>query len=309
MDDASTVSKTAFNIAIEEKYFSFALILLIFGVNTSPASYEATTGNGSLEFSLPETFTNVIAVLSKWSLALMLERTKEHLKGILKEISLIQEKKSGKYFLDLLYEKEASENNLFIKELFQYYLKDNNSDLQHLLSIWEQSSIVHWNRAKIMIVGAGRAGKTSLGRSLVGEEFIDNLGSTIGIEDFHCNITLTGKEEKGITLSKCENYPRLLESSIARNIKLKKTNEAEKTEENKKNKIGSSSKETEVRNAISTADSMSENIIIPLVESQFDERDFEQKITVNDVKADELVKVLAENITLVNSDYLVSIYD
>jgi GTPase SAR1 family protein len=47
--------------------------------------------------------------------------------------------------------------------------------------------MVSWNRSKIMLVGQGRAGKTALARSMMGEPFKET-SSTIGGELFEREI-------------------------------------------------------------------------------------------------------------------------
>lgn len=53
-----------------------------------------------------------------------------------------------------------------------------------------------WNRSKVMFVGQGRAGKTSLTRLMLGHIFSEEVPSTCGIDKFEVNVS-TGIVERG----------------------------------------------------------------------------------------------------------------
>ena len=55
----------------------------------------------------------------------------------------------------------------------------------------EQDGGESWSRSKLMLVGEGRAGKTSVLRSLMGKEFRIDERSTIGAETDECIVDTT----------------------------------------------------------------------------------------------------------------------
>lgn len=52
--------------------------------------------------------------------------------------------------------------------------------LRKVAEVLSSAQKVEWSQSKLMVVGEGRAGKTSTVRTLLGERFIDNLPSTVG---------------------------------------------------------------------------------------------------------------------------------
>lgn len=71
------------------------------------------------------------------------------------------------------------------------------SPLQVILEPRVQESVINavslnkkcWNRSKVMLVGQGRAGKSSLARVILGEKFVAKSPSTCGIDKFEVNVS------------------------------------------------------------------------------------------------------------------------
>jgi GTPase SAR1 family protein len=182
-----------------------------------------------------------------------------------------------------------------------------------------------------MIGGAGRTGKTALSRNLIGESFDEHLESTIGINGFEVNVMEVGSLTKDESLThvaegqgvgnawkKYVEQVKLLEGAVAKNMV---SSRGRKEVESKK-KIAKlptamngsgfsevSSQDTLDRSQVgirvlnSPGNSFQEE-----KSSLFDEKDYEQKITHKDLNL-ETVKCLAENVTLLQSKYIISIYD
>jgi GTPase SAR1 family protein len=74
--------------------------------------------------------------------------------------------------------------------------------------------MVNWNRSKIMLVGQGRAGKTALARSMMGEPFVETP-STIGGE--FLELEIREGNVKGGTLAEHKRPEKELEWIVARN--------------------------------------------------------------------------------------------
>jgi len=65
---------------------------------------------------------------------------------------------------------------------------------------------VEWNRSKIMLVGQGRAGKSCLIKSFLGEPFVENNPSTAGIDnDISCSLTVAALNNNNSKLEIIEN--------------------------------------------------------------------------------------------------------
>jgi GTPase SAR1 family protein len=197
-----------------------------------------------------------------------------------------------------------------------------------------------WNRSKIMIVGAGRAGKTAFTRSMTGEAFDEHLQSTIGINAFSCDIQEMGAMESigartgengdeadkdnNNKWEKYEERTKLLEGAIARGMKEKeKEKESPKPTGNPMEMKSKPVKPVAVRNR-NTEPSQVENIPITssdqeistkntsdtqLEEIFFDENDLSKEITSAETDSEEIVRCLADNVKLAHSKYIVSIYD
>jgi GTPase SAR1 family protein len=87
---------------------------------------------------------------------------------------------------------------------------------QHLLKALEKRTCA-WNRSKIMIVGPGRAGKTALTMSILGEPFQKDLKSTIGINELTCDVKFTGLSTDG-QWEKYSAPKKLFEEALAKEI-------------------------------------------------------------------------------------------
>ena len=70
-----------------------------------------------------------------------------------------------------------------------------------------------WKRSKIMIVGEGRAGKTSLTNSIIGRDYVDTE-STVGINQLTCDIKYT-KTGGGKEWNQYEKPEKELEAALA----------------------------------------------------------------------------------------------
>jgi GTPase SAR1 family protein len=196
---------------------------------------------------------------------------------------------------------------------------------------------VEWNRFKIMIGGTGRAGKTALSRNMIGESFNERLESTIGINGFEVNVNEVGSNlsEKGDGLDnnwkKYEEKIKLLEGAVVKSMMHEAEVDKKRKEENQRKSEDSRSAESKPSGSQVHKSSVSEASIIrkediakgasvSLVGSNemspdvtaattlFDQKDYEKKITKNDLDL-ETVKCLAENVTLLQSKYIISIYD
>lgn len=95
-------------------------------------------------------------------------------------------------------------------------INERNRVIEQLPKVLEKKTCP-WNRSKIMIVGPGRAGKTALTRSILGEPFEKDLISTIGINQFTCDVKYTGLSTDG-EWEKYSEPKKLLEEAIAKEI-------------------------------------------------------------------------------------------
>ena len=86
-----------------------------------------------------------------------------------------------------------------------------------------------WGRSKIMIVGDGRAGKTALANSIMGEEFA-HTESTIGINQMTCDVKFAevGKEGQWDEYTKPDKE---LEAALAKIVAARRGGEEEEDEE------------------------------------------------------------------------------
>jgi GTPase SAR1 family protein len=84
---------------------------------------------------------------------------------------------------NLLHAHLAGQTDVEINPEDEALVLSNKDYLQHALT----SLTKPWGRSKVMIVGDGRAGKTALARSLLGEDF-RHTESTIGISQMTCDV-------------------------------------------------------------------------------------------------------------------------
>jgi GTPase SAR1 family protein len=84
---------------------------------------------------------------------------------------------------NLLHAHLAGQTDVEIDPEDEALVLSNKEYLQHALT----SHTKPWGRSKVMIVGDGRAGKTALARSLLGEDF-RHTESTIGISQMTCDV-------------------------------------------------------------------------------------------------------------------------
>jgi GTPase SAR1 family protein len=84
---------------------------------------------------------------------------------------------------NLLHAHLAGQTDVEIDPEDEALVLSNKDYLQHALT----SHTKPWGRSKVMIVGDGRAGKTALARSLLGEDF-RHTESTIGISQMTCDV-------------------------------------------------------------------------------------------------------------------------
>jgi GTPase SAR1 family protein len=84
---------------------------------------------------------------------------------------------------NLLHAHLAGQTDVEIDPEDEALVLSNKDYLQHALT----SLTKPWGRSKVMIVGDGRAGKTALARSLLGEDF-RHTESTIGISQMTCDV-------------------------------------------------------------------------------------------------------------------------
>lgn len=78
--------------------------------------------------------------------------------------------------------------------------------------------MAEWARAKIMIVGEGRAGKTAFANSLTGKMFVQT-DSTIGISTFSCDVRCTSIDDNSHWDGDFKEPFKLLEGTLATQIK------------------------------------------------------------------------------------------
>ena len=81
-----------------------------------------------------------------------------------------------------------------------------------------------WRRSKIMIVGEGRAGKTALARSVIGEPF-EETDSTFGIQQLTCVINQVATGGDG-SWKQSQGRNKEYEAALARNMKEKEAGES-----------------------------------------------------------------------------------
>ena len=111
-------------------------------------------------------------------------------------------------------------------------MHDNNSSIQSDLHKSAELKEVlsrgkqEWGRAKIMIVGEGRAGKTALANSIIGKPFSDTE-STIGINQMSCNIQFASVGGAGDKWNAYDKPEKELEAAIAKMIIAKRKEEEE----------------------------------------------------------------------------------
>jgi GTPase SAR1 family protein len=214
------------------------------------------------------------------------------------------------------------------------------------INLLEAGTTTKWNRSKIMIVGAGRAGKTALTRSMTGETFDEHLTSTIGINAFSCDVKEMGAMMDGEqSWKKHEENPgdktaKLLERAIVRDLKGKKSNKSNKTaaeEKEEKSKLennNNNNKPIERQESVGLLSPIrkyfSDKLVPPSLyeriasdedpelfersrtkskEYNYDYKDFERAIKPEEIDQEEIVRCLAEDTKLLHSKYTVSIYD
>jgi GTPase SAR1 family protein len=208
-------------------------------------------------------------------------------------------------------------------------LQNKDSILLEGLSPFFEGSEVEWNRFKIMICGTGRAGKTALSRNMIGESFNEHLESTIGINGFEVNVNEVGSDlsKKGElggldgNWKKYEEKIKLLEGAVVKSMMQEaEVDKKRKEETRKKTEVPNPSKSASIQiiNSSVLTVGKTENRLndssYPVLQNElsaaafFDEKDYEKKITKNDLDL-ETVKCLAENVTLRQSKYILSIYD
>ena len=92
----------------------------------------------------------------------------------------------------------------------------------HQLTRALKQGFKEWRRSKIMIVGAGRAGKTALANSIIGKEY-EGTESTVGISQLTCtvNYATLGQGQWGV----CAKPEREFEFAIAQNVIAQKKRE------------------------------------------------------------------------------------
>jgi GTPase SAR1 family protein len=96
-----------------------------------------------------------------------------------------------------------------------------SNNRQHLLGALKKGT-KKWGRSKIMIVGDGRAGKTALANSIMGEEFV-HTESTIGINQMTCDVKFAevGKEGQWDEYTKPDKE---LEAALAKIVAARRQN-------------------------------------------------------------------------------------
>jgi GTPase SAR1 family protein len=86
---------------------------------------------------------------------------------------------------------------------------------KHMLAQALKKNCKEWRRSKIMIVGEGRAGKTSLANSITGKQF-SNTESTVGINQLTCNVNYAALGEG--SWGECKKPDKEYENAIAENV-------------------------------------------------------------------------------------------
>jgi GTPase SAR1 family protein len=168
-----------------------------------------------------------------------------------------------------------------------------------------------------MIVGAGRAGKTALTRSITGEPFLSQLESTIGINELRCdvqNVRLSSANDQGAgnNWAKYEEKSNFLDSAIAKGLKLKPTASDNTTPSITNVALNEPQKKNDRVLSAPLAVASQQNGRTTMNEERvdnYDEADKEKRISVESINEEEIMKCLADDIQLLNSKYILSIYD
>jgi GTPase SAR1 family protein len=175
-----------------------------------------------------------------------------------------------------------------------------------------------------MIGGAGRSGKTALSRSMTGEAFNEHLKSTIGINGFEVNVmevgsTMGAESKVGNTWLKYGEKANMLEGAAAKTLMSSRDGKVDDAKRGAENRTFERPEEVSGIYQSATGTLHLEKLNVPAVRSSadsdikesfslFDGKDYEQKINKNDLNL-ETVRCLAENVTLLQSKYIISIYD
>jgi GTPase SAR1 family protein len=163
-----------------------------------------------------------------------------------------------------------------------------------------EMEMVSWNRSKIVLVGQGRAGKTALARSMMGESFRETP-STIGGELFEREIREGSM--KGGKLAEHKRPEKELEWMIAKNgmksgkqkTKTHKGSNVLTAGDNSKEPVCDNSKEPE-----SNSNQITENLAKEAGKLVGLNRPVERKVGIRDVDRDAVYKLIAENINTRN---------
>jgi GTPase SAR1 family protein len=168
-----------------------------------------------------------------------------------------------------------------------------------------------------MVVGAGRAGKTALTRSITGEAFLSQLESTIGINELRCDVQsvgLSSANDQGAASNwaKYEEKSNFLDSAIAKGLKLKPTASDNTTPSITNVALNEPQKKNDRVLPAPLAVASQQNGRTTMNEEtvgNYDEADKEKRISVESINEEEIMKCLADDIQLLNSKYILSIYD
>jgi GTPase SAR1 family protein len=158
--------------------------------------------------------------------------------------------------------------------------------------------MVRWNRSKIMLVGQGRAGKTALARSMMGEPFRETP-STIGGELFEREIREGNLKER--KLAECKRPEKELESLIVKNgMEFEKERQhvshgLASLEENINNRKSVGLSVVQISSSNGQLHNRKEKDLIVDSPVLIPERGKERKIDLRDVNRDVLYRSIAEN--------------
>jgi GTPase SAR1 family protein len=166
--------------------------------------------------------------------------------------------------------------------------------------------LVSWNRSKIMLVGQGRAGKTALARSMIGEPFKETP-STIGGELFEREIR--EGSVKGGKLAEHKRPEKELEWMIAKNgmkyqkqkqhvMKAKQETTQSSNEKNNSKLASSSEKNTLKEHRL---DEQDEHPLDNDNSTRNDKKEKERKIKTKDINREALYKLITENVNTGNN--------
>lgn len=166
-----------------------------------------------------------------------------------------------------------------------------------------------------MIVGAGRAGKTSLTRSMLGETPLEHMESTIGINEFSCTINNALLSEAGTnSWEKYDEKLKMFESTTV----TKQFKQAQQTQHmadgpSRKQETSQLLKDQfNERKANPSEQTFNDGISERAVTNElgkFDNCDFDVKVSHEILDKEEVAKCLAENVAFYNSKFIISILD